>query len=102
MSAHFTVAVPLFEDLTVAVVLGVAVVVVTFTNDDGSESIYELIDECVINGESYVAVAPTEYYVLKKIKSDKKEDTYVPVEGTELDKVLPIIDARINIIDHDA
>ena len=73
----------------------------TFTNDDGSESIYELIDECVINGESYVAVAPTEYYVLKKIKSDKKEDTYVPVEGKELDKVLPIIDARINIIDHD-
>ena len=74
----------------------------TFTNDDGSESVYELIDECVINGESYVAVAPTEYYVLKKIKSDKKEDTYVPVEGKELDKVLPIIDARINIIDHDA
>lgn len=74
----------------------------TFTNDDGSESIYELIDECVINGESYVAVAPTEYYVLKKIKSDKKEDTYVPVEGKELDKVLPIIDARINIVDHDA
>ena len=74
----------------------------TFTNDDGSESIYELIDECVINGESYVAVAPTEYYVLKKIKSDKKEDTYVPVEGKELDKVLPIIDARINIIDYDA
>ena len=74
----------------------------TFTNDDGSESVYELIDECVINGESYVAVAPTEYYVLKKIKSDKKEDTYVPVEGKELDKVLPIIDVRINIVDHDA
>lgn len=74
----------------------------TFTNEDGSESVYELIDECVINGESYVAVAPTEYYVLKKIKSDKKEDTYVPVEGKELDKVLPIIDARINIVDHDA
>lgn len=74
----------------------------TFTNDDGSESVYELIDECVINGDSYVAVAPTEFYVLKKIKSDKKEDLYVPVEGTELDKVLPIIDSRINkVIDHD-
>jgi hypothetical protein len=73
----------------------------TFTNDDGSESVYELIDECVINGESYVAVAPTEYYVLKKIKSDKKEDTYVPVEGKELERVLPIIDTRINIVDHD-
>lgn len=74
----------------------------TFTNDDGSESVYELIDECVINGECYVAVAPTEFYVLKKIKSDKKEDLYIPVEGTELDKVLPIIDSRINkVIDHD-
>ncbi len=73
----------------------------TFTNDDGSESVYELIDECIINGESYVAVAPTEYYVLKKIKSDKKEDIYVPVEGRELEKVLPIIDTRINTIDHD-
>ncbi|MBR2944378.1 MAG: DUF1292 domain-containing protein [Clostridia bacterium] len=74
----------------------------TFTNDDGSESVYELIDECVINGDSYVAVAPTEFYVLKKIKSDKKEDLYIPVEGTELDKVLPIIDSRINkVIDHD-
>ena len=44
----------------------------TFTNDDGSESVYELIDECVIDGETYVAIAPTEYYVLKKIKSDNK------------------------------
>ena len=73
----------------------------TFTNDDGSESVYELIDECQINGETYVAVAPTEYYVLKKIKSDKKEDIYVPVEGAELNSVLPTIDARINVIDHD-
>ena len=38
----------------------------TFENEDGSESVYELIDECEINGETYVAVAPTEYYVLKK------------------------------------
>ena len=74
----------------------------TFTNDDGSESVYELIDECVINGDTYVALAPTEFYVLKKIKSDKKEDTYVPVEGKELDSVLPIIDSRINnTVDHD-
>ena len=73
----------------------------TFTNDDGTDSVYELIDECVINGDTYVAVAPTEYYVLKKIKADKKEDIYVPVEGKELNSVLPILDARINIIDHD-
>ena len=73
----------------------------TFTNDDGSESVYELIDECEINGSTYVAIAPTEYYVLKKIKSDKKEDTYVPVEGDELNAICPVFDKRINIIDHD-
>ncbi len=73
----------------------------TFTNDDGTESVYELIDECVVDGSTYVAIAPTEYYVLKKIKSDKKEDLYVPVEGKELDKVFGIFDARINVVDHD-
>ncbi len=73
----------------------------TFTNDDGSESVYELIDEVTIDGETYVAIAPTEYYVLKKISSSKKEDTYVPVEGAELDKVCPVFDTRINIVDHD-
>ena len=73
----------------------------TFTNDDGSESVYELIDECEINGSTYVAVAPTEYYVLKKIKSGKKEDIYEPVEGKELESVFHVFDARINVIDHD-
>ncbi|MBO5090892.1 MAG: DUF1292 domain-containing protein [Clostridia bacterium] len=73
----------------------------TFTNDDGTESVYELIDECVVDGSTYVAIAPTEYYVLKKIKSDKKEDLYVPVEGKELDKVFGVFDARINVVDHD-
>jgi hypothetical protein len=68
----------------------------TFTDDDGCETVYELIDECVINGSTYVAIAPTEYYVLKKTSSGKREDTYVPVEGAELDKVLPVFDARIN------
>ncbi|MBQ7788537.1 MAG: DUF1292 domain-containing protein [Clostridia bacterium] len=73
----------------------------TFTNDDGTESVYELIDECVVDGSTYVAITPTEYYVLKKIKSDKKEDLYVPVEGKELDKVFGVFDARINVVDHD-
>ncbi|MBQ8839722.1 MAG: DUF1292 domain-containing protein [Clostridia bacterium] len=73
----------------------------TFTNDDGSETVYELIDECTIDGNTYVAIAPTEYYVLKKVTSGKKEDTYIPIEGKELDKVFPVFDARINIIDHD-
>lgn len=74
---------------------------ITFTNDDGSETVYELIDQCEIDGCTYVAIAPTEYYVLKKVSSGKKEDTYVPVEGKELDKVFPVFDARINVIDHD-
>lgn len=73
----------------------------TFTNDDGSESVYELIDQCEIDGCTYVAIAPTEYYVLKKVSTGKKEDTYIPVEGEELDKVCPIFDSRINIVDHD-
>lgn len=73
----------------------------TFQNDDGTESVYEVISECVINGETYIAVTPTEYYVLKKVSSNKKEDTFIPVEGEELNKVCPIFDAKINIIDHD-
>ena len=73
----------------------------TFENEDGSESVYELIDECEINGETYVAVAPTEYYVLKKVKSGKKEDVYVPATDKELERVFPIFDSRINTFDHD-
>ena len=73
----------------------------TFTEDDGSEVVYEIIDECTINGSDYVAIAPTEYYVLKKIKSDKKQDLYQPVEGKELEKAVEIFDSRINVIDHD-
>ena len=73
----------------------------TFTEDDGSEVVYQVIDECTINGSDYVAIAPTEYYVLKKVKSDKKEDLYQPVEGKELEKAVQVFDARINVIDHD-
>jgi len=73
----------------------------TFTEDDGTETVYEVIDECTINNQSYVAIAPTEYYVLKKVQSGKKEDLYMPVEGKELEAACQIFDARINIIDHD-
>lgn len=73
----------------------------TFTEDDGSETVYEVIDECTINGQSYVAITPTEYYVLKKVKSGKKEDLYVPVEGKELSDACEVFDKRINVIDHD-
>lgn len=73
----------------------------TFTEDDGTQTTYEVIDECVIDNSTYVAIAPTEYYVLKKIKADKKEDLYQPVDGKELERACEIFDARINVIDHD-
>ena len=73
----------------------------TFTEDDGSQTTYEVIDECVINGSTYVAITPTEYYVLKKVQSGKKEDIYQPVDGKELEKACEVFDKRINVINHD-
>ena len=73
----------------------------TFTEDDGSQTTYEVIDECVINGSTYVAITPTEYYVLKKVQVGKKEDIYQPVDGVELEAVCQVFDKRINVIDHD-
>lgn len=73
----------------------------TFTDENGVDRTYELIDECVINGKTYVAISPAEYYILKKVKSEKKEDTYETVEGDELESVSEIFDARINTIDYD-
>ena len=73
----------------------------TFTEDDGSQTTYEVIDECVINGSTYVAITPTEYYVLKKVQSGKKEDIYQPVDCKELENACEVFDKRINVIDHD-
>ena len=73
----------------------------TFTEDDGSQTTYEVIDEIVINGATYVAITPTEYYVLKKVQSGKKDDIYQPVEGKELESACEIFDKRINVINHD-
>ena len=73
----------------------------TFTEDDGSQTTYEVIDEVVINGATYVAITPTEYYVLKKVQSGKKEDIYQPVDGKELESACAIFDKRINVINHD-
>ena len=69
----------------------------TLTEDDGTERTYELIDECEINGSTYVAVSPAEYYVLKRVKSDKKEDVFETVEGKELSMVSEVFDSRLNI-----
>ena len=48
-----------------------------------------------------MAITPTEYYVLKKVQSGKKEDIYQPVDGKELEAACEVFDKRINVIDHD-
>lgn len=73
----------------------------TLTEEDGTERTYELIDECEINGSTYVAVTPAEYYILKKVKSDKKEDIFETIEGKELSLVSEVFDARLNVDDCD-
>ena len=61
--------------------------VYTLTDEEGNESDFEFIGRIELDGNTYVAIAPTEYYVLKKVTSTKKEDTYIPVEGDELDNI---------------
>lgn len=73
----------------------------TLTEEDGTERTYELIDECEINGSTYVAVTPAEYYILKKVKSDKKEDIFETIEGKELSLASEVFDARLNVDDCD-
>ena len=74
---------------------------ITLFDEDDTERDYEVIDKCDIDGATYFAVTPAEYYVLKRVKTSKKEDTFVSVEGAELDKVFKIFVKRLNTIDHD-
>ena len=76
---------------------------ITLTDENGVDTLYELIDECNVDGNSYVAIVPvaTEYYVLKKLNSGKKSDSFVSVEGKELDKVEAVFQSRLSAIDHD-
>ena len=74
---------------------------ITLFDEDDTERDYEVIDKCDVDGATYFAVTPAEYYVLKRVKASKKEDTFVSVEGAELEKVFKIFDKRLNTIDHD-
>ena len=76
---------------------------ITLTDETGVDTLYELLDECVVDGSSYVAIVPvcTEYYVLKKLNSGKKNESFVSVEGKELDKVESVFQTRLEAINHD-
>ena len=76
---------------------------ITLTDENGVDALYELIDEVNMDGEAYVAIVPvcTEYYVLKKVNPGKKNESFVSVEGKELDKIESIFQARLSAIDHD-
>ena len=74
----------------------------TITDEEThEEKNYEVIDECEIDGPHYFAVVPAEYYILKRVKCGKKEDTVVSVDGAELEKAFKVFDKRLNTIDHD-
>ena len=74
---------------------------ITLFDETDTERDYEVIDKCEIDGAMYLAVAPAEYYILKRVSSGKKEDTFVSVEGKELEKAFNVFNKRLNTIDHD-
>ncbi len=76
---------------------------ITLTDENGVDTLYELIDEVSVDGNSYVAIVPvcTEYYVLKKVNAGKKNETFVSVEGKELDKIESVFQSRLDAINHD-
>ena len=45
---------------------------ITLFDEDDTERDYEVIDKCDIDGATYFAVTPAEYYVLKRVKTSKK------------------------------
>lgn len=74
---------------------------ITLFDETDTERDYEVVDKCEIDGATYFAVTPAEYYILKRVRSDKREDTFVSVEGEELEKAFRVFDKRLNTIDHD-
>lgn len=77
---------------------------ITLTDENGVDTLYELIDECTVDGNDYVAIVPvsTEYYVLKKLNSGKKNESFVSVEGKELDKIEEVFQERLEAINYDS
>lgn len=76
---------------------------ITLTDENGVDTLYEILDECSVDGGSYLAIVPvsTEYYIVKKINEGKKNESFVSVEGKELDKLDSVFQARLSAIDHD-
>ncbi|MBO5374316.1 MAG: DUF1292 domain-containing protein [Clostridia bacterium] len=76
---------------------------ITLTDENGVDTLYELIDEVNVDGNSYVAIVPvcTEYYVLKKVNPGKKNESFVSVEGKELERLEGVFQSRLGAIDYD-
>ena len=76
---------------------------ITLTDENGVDTLYELIDEVNVDGNSYVAIVPvcTEYYVLKKVNPGKKNESFVSVEGKELERLEGVFRSRLGAIDYD-
>ncbi len=76
---------------------------ITLADETGASTLYEVLDECAIDGSSYLAIVPvaTEYYVVKKVNAGKKNEGFVSVEGGELEKVEGVFQSRLGAIDYD-
>lgn len=76
---------------------------ITLTDENGVDTLYEILDECAVDGSSYLAIVPvaTEYYIVKKVNAGKKSESFVSVEGKELDKLEGVFQARLAATDHD-
>lgn len=61
---------------------------ITFDLDDGSEAIFEVLEETKINGVNYLLVVSTEgeedeALILKEDTLDENEIVYIPVEDEQ-------------------
>ena len=64
-------------------------------NDKGTVHALDVVTSLAI-----VPVA-TEYYVVKKVNPGKKNESFVSVEGKELEKIEGIFQSRLGAIDYD-
>lgn len=59
---------------------------ITFTLEDGTEAVLEVLEETKINGVNYLLVIDTvdekneEALILKEIKREEEDTIYIPVE----------------------
>ena len=58
---------------------------ITFTLEDGTEAVLEVLEETKINGVNYLLVIDTveereEAFILKELKNEEEDTIYVPVE----------------------